>query len=152
MSIAIPAGLLIWLLANITVNGSSLLSICSNFLDPFGRLLGMDGVIILAFILGFPANEIVIPIVIMCYMSTGNLVDISDLTVLKDLFVSNGWTWITAVSMMIFSIMHWPCSTTCLTIKKETGSWKWTTLSVLLPTICGIVICILFNLIVRIFI
>lgn len=152
VSIAIPAGLLIWLLANITVNGSSLLSICSNFLDPFGRLLGMDGVIILAFILGFPANEIVIPIVIMCYMSTGNLVDISDLTVLKDLFVSNGWTWITAVSMMIFSIMHWPCSTTCLTIKKETGSWKWTTLSVLLPTICGIVICILFNLIVRIFI
>ena len=152
VSIAIPAGLLIWLLANITVNGSSLLSICSNFLDPFGRLLGMDGVIILAFILGFPANEIVIPIVIMCYMSTGNLVDISDLTVLKDLFVSNGWTWTTAVSMMIFSIMHWPCSTTFLTIKKETGSWKWTTLSVLLPTICGIVICILFNLIVRIFI
>lgn len=151
VSIAIPAGLIIWLLANITISGNSLLSICSNFLNPFGKLLGMDGVIILAFILGFPANEIVIPIIIMCYMSTGNLVDISDLTVLKNLFVNNGWTSITAISVMIFSILHFPCSTTCLTIKKETGSWKWTTISVLLPTVCGIIICMLFNFIIRLF-
>ena len=152
VSIAIPAGLIIWLLANTSVGNSSLLNICSNFLDPFGKLLGMDGVIILAFILGFPANEIVIPIIIMCYMSTGNLIDISDLSVLKDLFVSNGWTWTTAISVMIFSIMHWPCSTTCITIKKETGSWKWTLLSVALPTICGILICIIFNVFVKLII
>lgn len=151
ISIAIPAGLLIWILANVNIGNSSLLDICAGSLNPIGRLLGMDGVILLAFILGFPANEIVIPIIIMCYMSTGNLVDISDLGVLRNLFVENGWTWITAVSVMIFSLMHWPCSTTCLTIKKETNSWKWTALSVLIPTICGVILCLLFNIIVRIF-
>ena len=151
ITVALPAGLIIWLMANIYLGNNSLLTVCSNFLEPFGNLLGMDGVIILAFILGFPANEIVIPIIIMSYMATSNLTDISNLSVLKNLLVNNGWSWTTAISVMLFSLMHWPCSTTCLTIKKETTSWKWTTISILLPTVCGIIICILFNAIVRIF-
>lgn len=152
ISASIPAGLLIWCMANITVNGTALITIIANFLDPFGKLLGMDGVIILAFILGFPANEIVIPIIIMCYTAKGNLTDISNLKILKELFIDNGWTWATAISVMIFSVMHWPCSTTCLTIKKETNSWKWMIISILLPTVCGILLCILFNLISSAFI
>ena len=152
ITVAIPAGLVIWCLANININGGSLLSILSNELDPLGKLLGMDGVILLAFILAFPANEIVIPIIIMSYMSTGNLVDISNLSTLREVLVSNGWTWVTAVSVMLFSLMHWPCSTTCLTVKKETSSIKWTILSIVIPTFCGVVICLIFNALVHIFI
>lgn len=152
ITVAIPAGLVIWCLANININGGSLLSILSNVLDPLGKLLGMDGVILLAFILAFPANEIVIPIIIMSYMSTGNLVDISNLSTLREVLVSNGWTWVTAVSVMLFSLMHWPCSTTCLTVKKETSSIKWTILSIVIPTFCGVVICFIFNALVHIFV
>ena len=151
ITIAIPAGLVIWIMANINVNGISLLTHTSNFLNPFGRLLGMDGVIILAFILGFPANEIVIPIIIMSYMATGNLTDFNNLTQLRTLLINNGWTVTTAISVMLFSLMHWPCSTTCLTIKKETKSNKWTIISILVPTLCGISICFLFNLIISLF-
>lgn len=152
ITVAIPAGLVIWCLANININGGSLLSILSNVLDPLGRLLGMDGVILLAFILAFPANEIVIPIIIMSYMSTGNLVDISNLSTLREVLVSNGWTWVTAISVMLFSLMHWPCSTTCLTVKKETSSIKWTILSIVIPTFCGVVICLIFNALVHVFV
>ena len=152
VSIAIPAGLVIWLMANVKFNSISVLSYTSNFLDPFASLLGMDGVILLAFILGFPANEIVMPIIIMSYMATGNLTDFSNLTELKTLLVDNGWTITTAISVMLFSLMHWPCSTTCLTIKKETKSNKWTLISILVPTLCGIVVCFTFNLIVNLFI
>lgn len=151
IAVAAPAGLIIWLMANITVGDSTLLVHCAGFLDPFGRLIGMDGVIILAFILGFPANEIVVPIIIMAYMAEGSLLEINDLTVLKDLLVNNGWTWITAVSTMLFSLMHWPCSTTCLTIRKETQSMKWTLASFLIPTVTGIVICFLFANVARAF-
>lgn len=152
VTVAIPAGLVIWIMANIKFGGLSLLNYTSNFLDPFANLLGMDGVILLAFILGFPANEIVIPIIIMSYMATGNLTDFSNLSELKTLLVDNGWTVYTAISVMLFSLMHWPCSTTCLTIKKETKSNKWTLISVLTPTLCGIVVCFLFTTIVRFFI
>ncbi|WP_230406886.1 ferrous iron transporter B [Blautia liquoris] len=144
VSVAAPAGLIIWLMANIVIGDKTVLLHCSDFLDPFGRLLGMDGVILLAFILGFPANEIVIPIMIMTYMAEGSILDIGNLTVLRQLFIDNGWTWITAISVMLFSMMHWPCSTTCLTIKKETQSVKWTLLSVLIPTATGMLICSLF--------
>ncbi len=147
VSVAAPAGLIIWLMANIHVNDISLLSHCANFLDPFAKLMGLDGVILIAFILGFPANEIVIPIIIMAYMQTGSLTELSSTAALYDLFVSNGWTFITAVSVILFSLLHWPCSTTVLTIKKETGSIKWTALSVLLPTVISIVVCMLFNFI-----
>ncbi|MBS7021291.1 MAG: ferrous iron transport protein B, partial [Firmicutes bacterium] len=118
--VAAPAGLLIWILANTNLGGVSLLTTCSNFLDPFAKVIGLDGVILFAFILGFPANEIVIPIMIMTYLSTGVMTDMSDLVQLKDLLVSHGWTYITAICTILFSLLHWPCSTTCLTIKKET--------------------------------
>lgn len=151
VSVAAPAGLVIWLLANISVGNATLLAHCSGFLDPLARLMGLDGVILLAFILGFPANEIVVPIIIMAYMAEGSIRDISDLSVLKELLVANGWTWITAVSTMLFSLMHWPCSTTCLTIRKETQSMKWTAVSWLVPTVTGFVVCFLFTTIARVF-
>lgn len=143
VAIAAPAGLLIWLLANIYAGGQSLLQWGTAFLDPLGRLMGMDGVILAAFILGFPANEIVIPIILMCYLSTGTLVSIEDYTQLQQIFTANGWTWVTALCTILFSLMHWPCSTTCLTMRKETGSWKWTLLGILIPTLCGFVLCTL---------
>ncbi len=140
VAVAAPAGLVIWLMANITVGDMSLLAHCAGFLDPFARLIGLDGVILMAFILGFPANEIVMPIVIMAYMATGSILEL-DLMSLRTLLVDNGWTWLTAVCTMLFSLMHWPCSTTCLTIKKETQSLKWTAVSFLVPTVTGILIC-----------
>ncbi|GHT85951.1 ferrous iron transport protein B [Bacteroidia bacterium] len=143
--IAAPAGLLIWLLANITIKDMTLLSHCSAFLDPFAKLFGMDGVILLAFILALPANEIVIPIIIMTYMAKGNLVEIDNLFVLKNMLVNNGWTWVTAINVILFSLMHWPCATTCLTIKKETGSCKWTMISFLIPVIMGFLVCFAFS-------
>ena len=143
-AVAAPAGLVIWLLANVTVGEHTLLALCSGFLDPFGRFLGMDGVILLAFVLGLPANEIVVPIMIMAYTQTGVLTDLAELSALKGLLAANGWTWITAVSTMLFSLMHWPCSTTCMTIRKESGSVKWTAVSFLVPTLAGVVVCGLF--------
>ncbi len=148
-AVAAPAGMILWLMANVTVGGATLLSICSGFLDPFAQLLGLDGVILLAFILGFPANEIVVPIIIMAYLSTGTLLDMSDLAELHTLLVSHGWTWATAVSTMLFCLMHWPCSTTCLTIRKETQSFKWTAISFLVPTLIGMAVCFLFTTAVR---
>lgn len=142
--VAAPAGMIIWLMANITVGGANILTHCAAFLDPFARLMGLDGVILIAFILGFPANEIVIPIIIMAYLSQGSILELQDMAQMKQLFVSNGWTWITAACTMLFSLFHWPCSTTLLTIKKETGSLKWTALAAALPTVIGIVSCILF--------
>lgn len=144
VSVAAPAGLVIWLMANVSLNGQSLLAICSGFLDPFARFLGMDGVILLAFILGFPANEIVVPILLMAYMSAGSLMEYESLDALRTILVQNGWNWITAVCVMLFSLFHWPCSTTCLTIYKETKSWKWTIAAVVLPTLVGMVFCAVF--------
>ncbi len=149
--VAAPAGLIIWLLANVNYDGLSLLAHCSQFLDPFAKLLGLDGVILMAFILGFPANEIVIPIIIMAYLATGSITDFESLVQLKALLVNNGWTWVTAVCTMLFSLMHWPCSTTCLTIKKETQSLKWTAVSFLVPTIMGMAVCFLFASAVKLF-
>lgn len=152
ISVAAPAGIIIWLLANITVGDVSVLRHCADFLDPFGRLMGLDGVILIAFILGFPANEIVIPIAIMAYLAEGSILELDSIAQMKELFVANGWTWITAISTMLFSLMHWPCSTTLLTIKKETGSIKWTALAAALPTVLGIVSCILFTAVARLFV
>lgn len=151
-AVAAPAGLLIWLMANVQIGDSSLLRISADFLDPFAQLMGLDGVILIAFILGFPANEIVMPIIIMAYMASGTLIDISDLTAMKQLFLDNGWTPFTAISVMLFSLFHWPCSTTLMTIKKETGSLKWTVLAAVLPTAIGIAVCILFTVITKVFI
>ncbi len=150
--VAAPAGAVIWLTANIYIGNASILSYCTDFLDPFGQLIGLDGVIVMAFILGFPANETVIPIIIMSYMASGTLVDYTSYEQLLELFSANGWTVITAVCTMIMCVMHFPCSTTCLTIKKETGSLKWTLVSALLPTLIGIILCLITANIMRIFI
>lgn len=143
VAVAAPAGLLIWLLANIYIGDSSVLAHCAAFLDPFAQWIGLDGVILMAFILGLPANEIVMPIIIMTYMATGTLTEMDSVWELHNLLVSNGWTWLTAVCTMLFSLMHFPCATTCLTIKKETGSLKWTAAAFLLPTAIGLIACFL---------
>ncbi|MBQ6902524.1 MAG: ferrous iron transporter B [Oscillospiraceae bacterium] len=152
VSVAAPAGLIIWIMANITYDGQTLLAISSSALDPIARVMGLDGVILMAFILGFPANEIVIPIIIMAYTAGGALTEMNDISSLSTLLLQNGWTWMTAVSTMLFSLMHWPCSTTLMTIKKETQSLKWTAVAFLTPTVMGIAACIIFNLILKLFI
>ena len=149
--VAAPAGLLIWILANVHAGDLSLLAHCAAFLDPFARFMGLDGVILMAFILGLPANEIVIPIIIMAYMAQGSILEFDSLAQLKELLVANGWTWVTAVCTMLFSLMHWPCSTTLLTIHRETGGWKWVFASFLIPTLCGFVLCALFAGAARLF-
>lgn len=149
--VAAPAGFIIWILANVTAGDATLLSHCAAFLDPFGKLFGLDGTILFAFILGFPANEIVVPIMIMTYMATGTLTEIDDLMALKELLVANNWTWVTALCVIVFSLVHWPCSTTCLSIKKETKSWKWTAIGFLLPTVTGFGLCFVIATFARIF-
>ncbi len=141
ISVAAPAGLVIWLFANIGINGESLLDLIANFLNPFANLMGLDGYILTAFILGIPANEIVLPIILMCYLGSNSLVDLEDTFSIGQILISHGWTILTAINVMLFTILHYPCATTLLTIKKETGSWKWTLLSFLLPTVCGILVC-----------
>ncbi len=141
VSVAAPAGIIIWCFSNITVEGVSLLSYATSFLDPFAKFIGLDGVILMAFILAFPANEIVFPIIIMGYLSTSTLIEYSSLSELYSLLTANGWTYITALCVIIFSLCHFPCATTCLTIKKETGSIKWTIFAAILPTLCGIILC-----------
>lgn len=141
--ISAPAGLVIWLFSNLTIGKVSVLQMFASFLDPFGQFIGLDGVIIMAFLLGFPANEIVIPIMIMGYMSLGMITDMSDLNLLKDLLIDNGWTMVTAICVMLFSIFHFPCLTTIFTIKKETGKWKWALLSFVIPLVIGISLCFL---------
>lgn len=171
--VAAPAGLVIWLLANIFYVGPangwfavseaaggagalaqsapSLLSCITGFLDPLGHLMGLDGVILAAFLLGFPANEIVVPIILMAYLQSSTLLEMSDPSALLGLLTSHGWTRMTAVCMIIFCLFHWPCSTTVLSVKKETGSWRWAGVSVLLPTAVGMGLCILVANIGRLF-
>ena len=149
---AAPAGLLLWLLANVTVGGSSILAHCAGFLEPLGRLMGLDGVILLAFLLGLPANEIVVPIMLMSYLSQGVLQQPGSLAEMQGVFLANGWTPGTALCVMLFMLMHWPCATTLMTIRKETGSAKWTVLAAVLPTLCGITACIIVNGIYQLFV
>lgn len=150
--VAAPAGLIIWILTNINIRDISILNHISNFLNPFGLLIGLDGIILTGFLLGFPANEIVLPIIIMGYMSSSIMIDISDLTIIKDLFINNGWTIVTAICMIIFIVFHFPCSTTVITIYKETRNMKWTILSIFLPLIIGIILCLLVRFISLIFV
>lgn len=149
--VAAPAGIIIWILANINFGDMSILNHLVNFLEPLARLMGLDGVILTAFLLGLPANETVVPIIIMTYLSKGSLLEIDDINVMRNLLVNNGWTIITAINVILFSLMHWPCGTTLLTIHKETGSIKWTVISFLLPTVFGIVSCICFTSLAKLF-
>ncbi len=148
---AAPCGLIIWLLANINAGDASLLAHASDFLDPFGRFIGLDGVILLGFILGFPANEIVVPIILMTYLAQGSLIELNDPMQIHAVLSANGWDLTTAVCMIIFTLFHFPCATTCLTIKKETGSLKWTAVSFILPLLTGIALCAAINGISMIF-
>lgn len=144
--IAIPTGLMLYLLANININGESLLYLLSKFFNSFGLLLGLDGMIIIAFLLGFPANEIVVPILLMGYLAEGSLVEYESLELLKNVLVNHGWTLLTAINFIILTLFHFPCGTTLLTIKRETGSIKWTLISFILPTIIGILLCLIIKL------
>ncbi|MCL1858236.1 MAG: ferrous iron transporter B [Oscillospiraceae bacterium] len=141
ITVAAPAGLIIWIMTNANISGANLLSRFAEFLNPFARLMSFDGYILLAFILGFPANEIVIPIILMSYMSAQSLTGFENLAQLRDILINNGWTWVTAACMIIFTLFHFPCGTTCLTIKKETKSIKWTVASIIIPTVIGIILC-----------
>lgn len=151
VAVAVPAGLIIWALANINVDNSSLLNIISTKLDPLGKLIGLDGVMLMAFILGLPANEIVLPIALMTYLSSGVLSDYSSVESLKEILIANGWTIKTALCACIFSMFHFPCATTLITIFKETKSIKYTLLSIITPLTNGIIICCVINALFNLF-
>lgn len=139
--VAAPAGAITWLLANIYVGDFSILIHAANLLEPLGRIIGLDGFILMAFIAGFPANETVIPVLLMAYMTTGRLTDFESIDSLRQILVSNGWTRLTAINAMLFSLLHWPCSTSLWTIKKETGSLKWTLAAFIIPTGIAFLVC-----------
>ena len=140
-AVAAPAGALLWLLANVRAGGIPLLSRCAAALDGAGRFFGMDGAILLAFLLGLPANETVLPILLMIYMAQGSLGDPGALADVRAVLLQNGWRGVTAACVLVFTVLHWPCSTTLLTIKKETGGWGWTALAAVLPTAFGLMFC-----------
>ena len=140
--VAAPAGGITWILGNVFVGDKALLYHASGALDGFGHALGLDGIILMAFILGLPANEIVMPIMIMGYLGSGAMLELDSLSQLKTLLVDqNGWTWLTAVCVMLFSLLHYPCGTTIYTIYKETLSVKWSTLSAIIPLAIAIAVC-----------
>ena len=143
--VSIPAGIIIWLLSNLSISNHSLIYYLTNFINPFGVIIGLDGVILLSFILGFPANEIVIPVMLMIYLSNNTMLDINNISEIKNILISNNWTIKTSICMLLFIVFHFPCSTTLLTIKKETSSVKWTILSFVLPLLIGITLCLIIN-------
>ncbi|MGX9757757.1 ferrous iron transport protein B [Clostridioides difficile] len=150
--VAIPAGVITWIFANIYIGDLSILSHVANFLDPLAKLIGLDGFILMAFILGFPANEIVIPILLMAYLATGSMIELDSFSALGQVLREHGWTYLTALNVMLFSLLHWPCATTLLTIKRETGSLKWTALGFLMPTVLAFVVCFLTTLVYNLFV
>ena len=145
VTVAIPAGILIFLLSHIEIHGTAITVWLSDFLDPLGTLMGLDGVILLAFLLGLPANEIVLPLCVMLYRANGVLSEIGSLSSLLETLTANGWTWQTAVCFLIFTVMHSPCATTLLTVKKETGKVRYMLLAFLIPTLCGVLLCMAVN-------
>ncbi len=145
--VSIPAGIIIWLLTNLSINSHSLIYYLTNIMNPFGLIIGLDGVILMSFILGFPANEIVIPVMLMIYLSNNTMLDINNMNEIKNILITNNWTIKTAICMLIFIVFHFPCSTTMLTIKKETSSTKWTLLSFFIPLLIGVILCLIVNVI-----
>lgn len=139
--VAAPAGAVTWILGNIYIGDLSILGHAAAFLNPFAKAIGLDGFILMAFILGLPANEIVLPILLMSYLATGSMIEFDSIDSLRKILLDHGWTYLTALNTMLFSLLHWPCATTLLTIKKETGSIKWTVLAALIPTCIAIVVC-----------
>lgn len=149
--VAAPAGIIIWIFANLYIGDVSILAYVAGILDPFAKVIGLDGFILMAFILGLPANEIVIPILLMSYMATGSMIELDNFVELGQVLRDNGWTYLTALNVMLFSLLHWPCATTLMTIKKETGSKKWTAVGFILPTVIGIGVCFVTTTIFRLF-
>lgn len=149
--VAAPAGAITWLFANVYVGDASILVHIAAFLDPIAKYIGLDGFILMAFIAGLPANEIVLPVLLMAYLSTGTLTDFPSIDYLRDVLINNGWTYLTALNVMLFSLLHWPCSTTLWTIKKETGSIKWTLVAFILPTVIAFIVCFLTTLVAKLF-
>ena len=141
VTVAAPAGLLIWVLANVRIGDGTLLSGAASLLEPLGWLMGLDGMILLAFLLGFPANEIVLPVLLMGYLQTGSLTDYQGLDQLRQILTAHGWTGVTALCAMLTCLLHFPCGTTCLTLHRESGSWKWTAVGMALPALLGILVC-----------
>lgn len=145
--VALPAGVIIWLVSNITVGETSILVSLAGFFDPVGKLLGLDGVIILAFILGLPANEIIVPVALMTYQGAKELLNIGDTAAVGELLMNNGWNVKTAVCMIILVLFHSPCLTTLLTVKKETNSIFYMILAMAFPTLIGVTLCFFINLV-----
>lgn len=150
VKVAAPAAIFTWMIANIYIGDTSILMYVVEFLNPFGQLLGLDGYILMAFILGLPANEIVLPILLMGYLSTGSLTEVDSMVDLKQIFLDHGWTWLTALNMMLFSLLHYPCGTTLINIYKETKSAKWTFIAFLIPTVIAILVPLIIAQTVRI--
>lgn len=151
IKVAAPAGALIWIFANTYIGDLSIITHVAGWLDPFGRAIGLDGIIVLAFILGLPANEIVVPIMVMGYLSAGSMLEFDSLLAFRELLLAQNWTLLTALNFMLFSLLHFPCGTTLLTIRKETGSIKWTILAAVIPTIIAIFVCFTITQGVRLF-
>lgn len=151
VAVAAPAGLFIWCTANIQIADKSLLNYFSDFLDPLGRIMGLDGVILTAFVLGITANETVVPIMLMAYTGSSMLTEAGGISAMQEVLLANGWSTKSAVCFIIFMLMHWPCSTTLMTIKKETGSIKWTLLAAIIPTVLGMLLCITVNALFKLF-
>jgi ferrous iron transport protein B len=149
--VAAPCGVVIWLLANVNIGSVSIMQHMATFLNPLGKIMGIDGIILLAFLLGLPANEIVLPIALMCYLSSSTLLEMPSVSEMAKILTANGWTIKTAICTMVFSLIHFPCSTTLLTIFKETKSAKWTFVSFILPTFIGFFLCVIINSLFLIF-
>ena len=145
LTVTAPAGLLIWGMGNMDAGGVSLLERAAGVLSPLGRLMGLDGMVLLAFLLGFPANEIVLPILLMGYLHTGTLTECGGMEALRAILLHSGWTTETALCMMALCLLHFPCGTTCLTIRRETGGYRWMLLAMVLPTAVGIAVCMLIH-------
>jgi ferrous iron transport protein B len=149
VAVAAPAGAITWLLANINIGDVSIIAHLAGWLDGFGRMIGLDGYILLAFLLGLPANEIVVPILVMCYMAQGAMLEFDSIESLRNLLINHHWTWLTALNMILFSLLHFPCATTLLTVRKETQSIRWTIVAALIPTGTAILVCFLVAQMVR---
>lgn len=141
--VAAPAGAVTWILANVYIGDVNVVAYAAGLLDPAAKAIGLDGFILMAFILGIPANEIVVPVLLMSYLATGQLTEFSSLLELKNILIANGWTWLTAFNTMLFALLHWPCATTLLSMFKETGSKKWTLAGFLIPTVIAFSVCFL---------
>lgn len=146
---AAPAGIIIWFLSHLCVSGNeeTILQWITSLLNTPASWIGLDGAILFSFILGFPANEIVIPAILMCYLSGKTLIQVPETAQLRQILLSQGWTMETALCTFLFTLFHWPCAATCMTIRKETGSWKWTGVAIMIPMICGCVLCGIVHLI-----